>query len=465
MATVPEIHARKPRRLHVRCAESAAVYHFPGRSKNRIILIGEDHVASDASRDCPRLLSCSGGFSAATKRSTCTVSQLVNEVLDTQQVVDVFTEVPCVPGRYLDGLSNFADAKKNVVTCRRWCDDGERKRGKKRKTSDGAIPSFFKSVLRHIVSWIRCVTWRSKKGRGGPAETESGSEGDDGGGEGRSSIEEHRELFERFGHDFYATNDVKRRDSPTVQHRFHAVDVRWDPHVLRILMMPTSTYSNERLSFLWLVSFMHRVPTVKSFTSLIRCFLKSESFPSDLAEILGEERARNLVVPGALVDGVCHPIAHQYLKLSQEMRTIVASHVERRISEIEKTLREDVDYDTLALAFGEGTERHSLIRTSSDAAYEASLKDDIRRVKYTAMISSLEIVVRMWMPVLLMDAYAMCRVMRYVFREQREEGTVVLVVVGQVHADHMDRFLREEAKAEQHQRKRRMHSGVVTVDI
>lgn len=398
---------RHGRRFEIVGVESFAVYRFPDRD-NPIIVVGENHVAANDDR---------GGCISSVRSGARTVSEFVNDVLQTRPVVDVFAEIPVVPVAFF----------------------------KKRRNGFGDRVG---RLVRRLLRWLKCVTF------GAEAEDERRIDVDE--------SDHDTQLFRRFGHRF----DFARSPDRGGTHRFHAIDIRWDPHVMCILVMPSSTYAQERKAFAWLAAFMKLVPSVSSFTSLIRCFLMSEDFPRDLARVVGEERARFFIVPDALAEGNRHPIAHQLGKVSRRMRKTILAHVDHRISEIEKTLRDDVEYDMLARTFG-NDETCTASASSTTAEYEASLKEDIRRVRCAAMMSSLEIVVRMWVPVLLMDVYGACRTMRYSREVQPSSvDATCVVVVGQVHAEHMARFLCHEANAVQEQYRRSPSLGApMTVEL
>ncbi len=232
-------------------------------------------------------------------------------------------------------------------------------------------------------------------------------------------------LYKEFGGEFYGEPVKHTRDGA----RFHYCDARHEPNVSAFMGMSPAVFHTHVASINAMRGFMH-------------AFVYGLDFPADMARIFGAPTTQKLVVREALSSvlpggpRVVHKIAKQFHRLTDgPAKTAAKAYLDARIEDTLDILRHDLGFDAGAHMYAaphKGAAPHT--------AYEPwlpMLRSWHRRYYDVAF----ELCMRLGVRVVLMDAYLVCRMLR--FSVQAGRGGESIVYVGDAHAEFYVRMLTE----------------------
>ena len=234
-------------------------------------------------------------------------------------------------------------------------------------------------------------------------------------GEGYAGI--FTKLYREFRGDLY--EDAGRAKNPTV--RFHYCDARSEPNVETFAVA-----SPERVPW-----FHEHVNTADRMRELMRAFLFGASFANDMRALFGADAA----VEPSLSEGV-HKVAKQFRSLRPgQTKDALRAFLETRIEELIVTLSDDVGFGSIAaparfFAKPDGDEWADRLRSARCQLYQNAFA--------VAMLLGVR--------VLIMDAYLLCRLVRFSTERAETAGGRSVVYVGDDHARMYARFLTEQMK-------------------
>jgi hypothetical protein len=217
-------------------------------------------------------------------------------------------------------------------------------------------------------------------------------------------------------------DDLKKTATDSLV-RFHYCDARWEPHVRKLLQSRASWLSEH-------------VPTVEKLQALLHGFLFSRDFAGDVRRVFGN---LDLIDPNALsvlskeqggMGLPVHKIAKQFLRLQDgPVKLAVQQYLEDRVSEVAQVLRDDVGY--------------GMVPTQDDNEAIPGWLQYIRQVNARTHEQNLAITMELGVWVLLMDAYLLCRLLRFATQRPDTDGGTSIVYVGDAHAEYYVRLLRD----------------------
>jgi hypothetical protein len=220
------------------------------------------------------------------------------------------------------------------------------------------------------------------------------------------------DMFARFGRRVYDHNGQQADVS-----RFHYADIRTEANV-RTCFPPRKPHT-------WL---MQHVSTCDGVAKLMGAFLFGTDFVSDVRLACSGD-GRTLVTLGPLSrlspsSPLIHKIAKQFHKLPAVLKERARAFLQPRIDELVNVLR-DIGYDAVA-------PKHNI----------DSWLQQLSQAHMTFVTQAVGLVVRFGFRVLLMDAYLLCRLLRYM-----AAGGTSVIYVGDAHAEVYSRFLMEHMSA------------------
>lgn len=226
------------------------------------------------------------------------------------------------------------------------------------------------------------------------------------------------DIYETFADRFYHHDKRAHRNT-----KFHFADARWEPNMWIYVKPPSHTPRAE--FFEWITNFRTRIPDIPTFRAFVAAFLYDVDFPSVIKNIFGEHSP---VMHGSLsslhddAPRTVHKIAKQYLKLRHQLIADGSEPSSRVHEAIDKYIRDRVD--TLM--------RH----LQQDIGYE----DNATFFERPELLESFMTLARLDLPVLLMDVYLLCRVLRY---SMSSYGGCTLIYAGDVHVKNYARFFQD----------------------
>jgi hypothetical protein len=247
-------------------------------------------------------------------------------------------------------------------------------------------------------------------------------------------------LYHAFRQHLY-DDDAKAPGAPGSNNvRFHYSDARLEPHVP--LLLPFE-----------LPDAMHRrVRTAEQLRALLEAFVFSRNFPRDVAKLIGPEETRRVLVPGALSSlspapsaPAVHKIAKQFHRLPDgDAKDAVNKYLVDRIDDAVASARDDLGFDTGAHVLAAGRKaRAALEATATGAAGDAAMplwQQNVLVAHERYYRSSYTWVMLLAVHLVLMDAYLVCRLMRFA---TRAPGGECIVYVGNAHAKYYVAFLQD----------------------
>lgn len=217
-------------------------------------------------------------------------------------------------------------------------------------------------------------------------------------------------LYVRYSRDVYNHNEPNYSCiASSRSSRFHFTDARWEPNVWIYIKPP---FDDPRGTLAkWIIRFHHDIPNTQTYEWLLRSFLFGTNFPLDIRHIYGHDAP---IIYSSLSGKKVHKIAKQFHKLgivNPALQEKVNTYLNDRIHKITDVLRFDVNYDALI-----GGNSASLLPFYM---YPHKLKEFIRLARQST-------------PVLLMDAYLLCRLL-YFMETSQKDGGYVIVYAGDSH--------------------------------
>lgn len=225
--------------------------------------------------------------------------------------------------------------------------------------------------------------------------------------------------------------------------QFHGTDVRWEPNTWMYMKVPRN--SMPELLSRWFFGFHSYVGDVTTYRKIIETFLFSTDFVKDMRKIYGKHAP---IATAALIyervmyahrnggggggddtSRECrehvrrmHPIAYEYHLLPPDYARLVAYYFAARLDSVSDLMRHELQYDHFAKLFhdknsGENGDDHRELNFSE--SMREMLVNKIRQQKLMAYKSGLLMITRFVIPVLLMDAYLLFRVLRFIYREPK----------------------------------------------
>lgn len=243
------------------------------------------------------------------------------------------------------------------------------------------------------------------------------------------------QLYRRFSSMLY-DDDVK---STTRRRgvRFHYCDARHEPHVE--LLLPSLDPAN----------FHRHVRTLGQLRALLHAFLLAEDFHADISGVFGRDRANALVVPDALSsmggkkkNKSLHKIAKQFHLIPDAgMKLAARRYIEDRIEDALHVMEHDLGMEdgayTVAAAAAAGEQEGSDARHGRS---HYSWLHELRMVHGKFYDVFFPLVMSFTVHMLLMDAYLICRMLRFVCGNA---GGATVVYAGDAHAEHYVSFLHD----------------------
>lgn len=225
--------------------------------------------------------------------------------------------------------------------------------------------------------------------------------------------------------------------------RYHYSDARKDPNVWVFveppLVRPDSIEADKEALLRWVDDFHVDVPDSTTHRQLMEAFLYSTDFPSEMRRVFGPnanvvDAALSSLHPGDSPPTI-HKIAKQFHKLDPRLQPIVKNYIDARLDELTWILDEEIGYDQAArqMADPEATLRPSLTDTADEMMQvhrDLRLGSHIPNFVYFASLLN---------PVVLMDAYLLCRLLRYATAPSSAGGYTV-VYAGDSHIEYYAAF-------------------------
>jgi hypothetical protein len=280
-------------------------------------------------------------------------------------------------------------------------------------------------------------------------------------------------LYRKYGARFY-DHDAGAGASPATGApavRFHYADARHEPNaaaMFRGFCQPPSPSCNAawilalpRRCRAALLAFLTHVGSAARVRDLLRAFLFGTDFVADMSRLFGADfrvvRGTLAAPPGAPEGAprTMHRIARQFHKLAPAARAPVRAFLDRRIDELCALLADDLDYDGCAsIVCAILTGRPAGVAAGRSAATpdleSFALPCRVRRAQefVHALLGDRgrlgrDGVLLLLLPALLMDAYLLCRMMRYATQQAAAGGTTI-AYTGNAHSMLYARFFEEQ---------------------
>lgn len=202
--------------------------------------------------------------------------------------------------------------------------------------------------------------------------------------------------------------------------RYHASDVRWEPNMWMYIKAPPFFPIDRFHRWMW--DFCCYFSSVDTYGKLIETFLYSADFPGNLRALLGERALVTYSALSTLSDTddnrkhrLTHKIAKQYHSLEKvdaSLQQAVRRYLDDRLREILESMKNGASFDSMDSA----TERWTNI-----CASEKRMRCFVE-------------VVHIRTPGLLMDAYLLCRMLRFLYNQTSPvKISKAIVYAGQAH--------------------------------
>lgn len=255
-------------------------------------------------------------------------------------------------------------------------------------------------------------------GRGGRAEVVARVLGDD-----PKYIGIFSQLYREFRDDFYGA------DSESASRvRFHYCDARHEPHVARIL------------PFIDPARFHRYVRTSDQLRDVLRAFVFSQDFPGDIRRIFGTKEAARVLDADA---PKIHKVAKQFHALPEGSGVKVAArrYLEDRIEDAVEVARRDLGFDLGPHILAAAVD--AAAAEAKELPYKISVAW-LRRYRiahatyYAAFFPE---VIRFSTHLILMDAYLLCRMLRFSFPASASTTKRTAVIyTGDAHSEYYASF-------------------------
>lgn len=228
------------------------------------------------------------------------------------------------------------------------------------------------------------------------------------------------QLYKRYNRELY-DDTYKRQDAQSTGVRFHYSDARREPNVDAIL-------NDDAIK--WPTAVMREV---------LHAFLFSSDFPADIRRALGTDRA---VVHETLSSTgptdkrrVVHKVAKQYHALRDgRLKGALRRYLEDRVEEVITVMRDVVGMDSPASS-------SSVNEWEQDPPYV--WVSGLREWRTKLHTAAFKTALRFGAIMLIMDAYLLGRMLRFIGQRADTTGGTSIVYVGDAHADFYVRFFRD----------------------
>ena len=232
------------------------------------------------------------------------------------------------------------------------------------------------------------------------------------------------QLYREFRDDFYPVDD----DAAFAKHnvRFHRCDARHESHVGRLL------------PFIDPVRFHRYVRTSDQLHEVLRAFLFARDFAGEIGRIFGtREAARVLLHMDA---GRPHKVAKQFHALPEgAAKAAVKRYLEDRLEDAVSVARSDLGFDGGPHVLAAAREAQSKARVRPHQDHMLWLRQ-MRVLHGTFYEAFFPDVMRFAAQLLVMDAYLLCRLLRF---GCATPGGVSIVYAGDTHAEYYASFFKD----------------------
>lgn len=241
-------------------------------------------------------------------------------------------------------------------------------------------------------------------------------------------------LYRAFARDLYpeeAGGDARRRggqDGPGAV-RFHHSDARFEPNVQRVMHLAPARFHEG-------------VSTPEHLRQLLHAVLFGKDWPRDLGALYGARAAARMLQRDTLSGPkrATLKVAKQYARLeegSPDVARAVRAHLEERAEAVVSLFR-----DVVGLARGVAAIHALSAKTQEGDDYSAGLVLDLHRLFLGGFyVTAFRTAVMLAMEPLPMDAYLVCRMLRFLTQRADTAGGTTVVYVGDAHAEQYVRLL------------------------
>lgn len=240
-------------------------------------------------------------------------------------------------------------------------------------------------------------------------------------------------IYKRYHRLLYPRVGIRPPDSMI---RFHYCDTRMEPNAFAMFM--SKDRSADFIKFLF-----GRPHTSQTIRAILHTFIFSTNFPADLEKCTSKPIARRLLIASSLSSLVkggkrtVHKVAKQYHLLPEGLaKTAVYKYVGDRIDYVIKYLKKEAMCDEIHDLLSE------LDVVDSIEIPVADFASHMRTMKVAMLYQLFSVVMKFFVPVILMDTYLLCRLLRYAHAPSPTNGTSI-IYVGDAHAQYFVHFLKD----------------------
>ena len=251
------------------------------------------------------------------------------------------------------------------------------------------------------------------------------------------------QLYREFRDDFYR-EDGNNDDKATRNVRFHYCDARHEEHVQRIL------------PFIDPARFHRYVRTSDQLREVLNAFLFSRDFPAEIRRIFGtREAARLLSWDGKHSNDNSsinmHKVAKQFHSLPEgPIKAAAKRYLDDRIEDAVSVARLDLNFDEGPHILAAAAEAHASVTSTEKRAAMGPKAEDLAWLwrfrlahgqYYAAFFPE---VIRFSTHLLIMDAYLLCRMLRFSFPSSKDRRRRTAVVyAGDAHSEYYVSFFKD----------------------
>lgn len=238
------------------------------------------------------------------------------------------------------------------------------------------------------------------------------------------------QLYKEFARDLY-DDDYKRaagRLGPGSV-RFHYADARSEPNVKAALPVHAATFHKH-------------VTGTTALRDLLHAFLFGKDFVSDV-KMAGPSLVSTIVasalstMPGSQGRRKIHKVAKQYHRLNEgPAKQAVRTYLEARIEEVINIMKNDVRVDT-------GVHTLAAVDPAATPTYNQPWLSSFREMNNNVYQGMFQIAMQLAVWVVIMDAYLLCRLLRFAVQTPESAHGTSIVYVGDAHAEFYVRFMRD----------------------
>jgi hypothetical protein len=237
------------------------------------------------------------------------------------------------------------------------------------------------------------------------------------------------QLYREFRNDLYGENDKSQQQRV----RFHYCDARHEVHVQRLL------------PYIDPVRFHRYVRTSDQLREVLRAFLFARDFPAEARRIFGTREAARVLTwdAAASSSGLMHKVAKQFHALpGGALKDAAKRYLDDRIDDAVSVARLDLNFDDGPHILAAAAEAASggTGPKSEDLAWLWRFRV-MHGQYYAAFFPE---VMRFATHLLIMDAYLLCRMLRFSFASPKAgERRTAVVYAGDAHAEYYVSFFKD----------------------